>query len=135
MDTDSDNETHSDREVVGDGTYSAAEVVDDGMEDLAYEPPRKHRPTGAFVKTTPSERIKQERSTPRAQKRKVDVAAKPVCLIERVSRESVLEYCHVIRKKELDASVVIGHFSVLFSQLTFISLTVWSIIGACLDIH
>jgi len=123
MDTDSDNETPSD-----------VEVLDDEMDDPTYEPPCKHRPTGASVKTTPSERIKQERSTPRAQKRKVDVAAKSICLIERVSRSSVIEYCHVIGKKELDA-VVIAHFSVLFPQLTFISLTIWSIIGACLDIR
>ena len=123
MDTDSDDETPSD-----------VEVLDDEMGDPTYEPPRKQRPTGASVKTTPSERIKQERSTPRSQKRKVDVAAKSVCLIERVSRSSVIEYCHVIGKKELDA-VVIAHFSVLFPQLTFISLTIWSIIGACLDIR
>jgi len=124
MDTDSDNETRSD-----------AEVLDDEVDDPSYEPPRERRPTSAFVKTTPSERIKQERSTPRAQKRKVDLAAKTVCLIERVSRSSVIKYCHVIGKKEPDAAVI-GHvFSVLFSQLTFISSTIWSIIGACLDIR
>lgn len=123
MDTDSDDEISSD-----------VEVLDDEMDDPTYEPPRKYRPTGASVKTTPSERIKQERSTPRGQKRKVDIAAKAVCLIERVSRSSVIEYCHVIGKKELDA-VVIAHFLVLFLQLTFISLTIWSIIGACLDIR
>lgn len=110
-------------------TRSDAEVLDDEVDNSTYEP-REHRP----VKTTPSERIEQERSIPHGQKRKVDHAGRAVCLIECVSRSSVIEYCHVIRRKEPDAAVI-GHFSVLFSQLTFISSTIWSIIGACLDIH
>lgn len=112
METDSVNETHSD-----------AEVVDDEVDDPTYKPPGEHRRTVASVKTTPSERIKQERSTPCAQKKKVDLAAKTVCLIERVSRSSVIKYCHVIGKKEPDAAVI-GHFSVQFCQLTFISSTI-----------
>lgn len=130
MDTDSINEIHSDAEVLDD-------EVDDEANDPTYKAPRGDRQrTGGSVKTTPSERIKikQERSTPRGQKKKVDLAAQAVCLVERVSRSSVIEYCHVIGKKELDAAVI-GHFSILFSQLTFISSTIWSIIGACLDIR
>ncbi|KJA24364.1 hypothetical protein HYPSUDRAFT_214559 [Hypholoma sublateritium FD-334 SS-4] len=90
----------SDNEILSD-----AEVVDDEVDDPTYSyEPRERRPTGASIKTTPSERIKQER-TPYAQKRKVVRTAGAVCLIERVSRSSVIEYCHVIGKKEPDAAL------------------------------
>ncbi|KIM44014.1 hypothetical protein M413DRAFT_443080 [Hebeloma cylindrosporum] len=83
MDTDSDNESHS-----------SAEVLDDGLDETTCEPSRKRRATGASVK--------QGRSIPRAQKRKVDRAAGRVCLIERVSPANVLDYCHVMGMEEPD---------------------------------
>ncbi|KIM44011.1 hypothetical protein M413DRAFT_443076 [Hebeloma cylindrosporum] len=75
------------------GTHSSAEVLDDEVDEPIYEPLQDRRAPGVSVK---------QRKIPRAQKRKVDRAAKPVCLIERVSRESVIEYCHVIGMEESD---------------------------------
>ncbi|KIM44020.1 hypothetical protein M413DRAFT_25508 [Hebeloma cylindrosporum] len=75
------------------GTHSSAEVLDDEVDEPIYEPLQDRRAPGASVK---------QRKIPRAQKRKVDRIAKPVCLIERVSPASVLQYCHVIGKMEPD---------------------------------